>query len=42
MTQSGRLLNAPINTPAPGTGALNTKVSPNGAMVALLGGAPWC
>ena len=34
MTQSGLLLNPPINTPAPGTGALNTKVSPNGAMVA--------
>jgi hypothetical protein len=34
MTQSGRLLNAPIDTPAPGTGALNAKVSPNGALVA--------
>jgi hypothetical protein len=34
MTQSGRLLNAPINTPAPGTGAMNSKVSPNGALVA--------
>jgi hypothetical protein len=34
MTQSGRLLNAPINTPAPGTGALDAKVSPNGALVA--------
>jgi hypothetical protein len=34
MSQSGRLLNAPINTPAPGTGALDAKVSPNGALVA--------
>jgi hypothetical protein len=34
MTQSGGLLNPPINTPAPGTGALNAKVSPNGALVA--------
>ncbi len=34
MTQSGRLLNAPINTPAPGTGAIDAKVSPNGALVA--------
>jgi len=34
MTQSGQLLNAPINTPAPGTGAINAKVSPNGALVA--------
>ena len=34
MSQSGRLLNAPINTPAPGTGAMDAKVSPNGALVA--------
>ena len=34
MSQSGGLLNAPINTPAPGTGAMHAKVSPNGALVA--------
>jgi hypothetical protein len=34
MTQSGGLLNAPINTPAPGTGALDPKVSPDGRYVA--------
>jgi hypothetical protein len=34
MRQSGRLLNPPINTPAPGTGAINAKVSPNGRLVA--------
>src|SRR3954451_5233934 len=34
MTQSGGLLNAPIDTPAPGTGALGATVSPNGALVA--------
>jgi hypothetical protein len=34
MTQNGGLLNAPINTPAPGTGAIDGKVSPNGALVA--------
>ena len=34
MTQSGALLNPPINTPAPGTGALNAKVSPDGRLVA--------
>jgi hypothetical protein len=34
MTQSGALLNAPINTPAPGTGAIDGKVSPDGALVA--------
>jgi hypothetical protein len=34
IAQSGRLLNAPINTPAPGTGAIGAKVSPNGALVA--------
>ena len=32
MTQSGRLLNPPINTPAPGTGAIDGKVSPDGAV----------
>jgi hypothetical protein len=35
MTQSGRLLNTPINTPAPGpAGALDARLSPNGALVA--------
>jgi hypothetical protein len=34
MTQSGGLLNPPINTPAPGTGAIDAKVSPDGALVA--------
>jgi hypothetical protein len=34
MTQSGTLLNAPINTPAPGTGAIDAKVSPDGRLVA--------
>jgi hypothetical protein len=34
MTQSGRLLNQPINTPAPGTGALDAKISPDGQLVA--------
>ncbi len=34
MTQSGALLNPPINTPAPGTGAIDAKVSPDGALVA--------
>ena len=34
MTQSGRLLNAPIDTPAPGTGAIDGKVSPDGKLVA--------
>jgi hypothetical protein len=35
MTQSGRLLNPPINTPAPGpAGALDAKVSPDGQLVA--------
>jgi hypothetical protein len=34
MTQSGALLNAPINTPAPGTGAIDAKLSPDGALVA--------
>ena len=34
MTQSGVLLNPPINTPAPGTGAIDARVSPNGQLVA--------
>jgi hypothetical protein len=35
MTQSGQLLNAPINTPAPGpAGALDARLSPNGGLVA--------
>jgi hypothetical protein len=34
MTQSGKLLNAPINTPAPGTGAIDARISPNGQLVA--------
>jgi hypothetical protein len=34
MTQSGTLLNPPINTPAPGTGAIDAKVSPDGRLVA--------
>jgi hypothetical protein len=35
MSQSGRLLNTPINTPAPGpAGALDARLSPNGALVA--------
>jgi hypothetical protein len=34
MSQNGGLLNAPINTPAPGTGAIDARVSPNGALVA--------
>ena len=34
MTQSGALLNPPIDTPAPGTGAIDAKVSPDGALVA--------
>ncbi len=35
MTQSGGLLNAPFNTPAPGpAGALDAKISPNGQLVA--------
>ena len=34
MRQNGQLLNPPINTPAPGTGAINAKVSPNGRLVA--------
>jgi hypothetical protein len=35
MTQSGRLLNTPINTPAPGpAGALDARISPDGRLVA--------
>ncbi|MFL5831240.1 MAG: hypothetical protein ACJ76X_15105 [Solirubrobacteraceae bacterium] len=34
MHQNGGLLNAPINTPAPGTGATDARVSPNGQFVA--------
>jgi hypothetical protein len=34
MSQSGALLNAPINTPAPGTGAIDARISPDGALVA--------
>jgi hypothetical protein len=35
MSQSGALLNAPINTPAPGpAGALDARLSPNGSLVA--------
>jgi hypothetical protein len=34
MSQSGALLNPPINTPAPGTGAIDGKVSPDGTLVA--------
>ena len=35
MTQSGQLLNTPINTPAPGpSGAIDARLSPNGSLVA--------
>jgi hypothetical protein len=34
MSQSGMLLNAPVDTPAPGSGAIDAKVSPNGSLVA--------
>jgi hypothetical protein len=34
MRQNGQLLNAPINTPAPGTGAIDARVSPDGRLVA--------
>lgn len=34
MSQNGGLLNPPINTPAPGTGAIDARVSPNGQLVA--------
>jgi hypothetical protein len=34
MHQNGGLVNAPINTPAPGTGAIDARVSPDGQLVA--------
>jgi dipeptidyl aminopeptidase/acylaminoacyl peptidase len=34
MHQNGGLLNAPIDTPAPGTGAIDARVSPDGQLVA--------
>jgi hypothetical protein len=34
MHQNGGLVNPPINTPAPGTGALDARVSPDGQLVA--------
>jgi len=34
MHQNGGLVNAPINTPAPGTGAIDARVSPDGQFVA--------
>jgi hypothetical protein len=34
MHQNGGLLNGPINTPAPGTGAIDARVSPDGRLVA--------
>ncbi|MGZ6616744.1 MAG: TolB family protein [Solirubrobacteraceae bacterium] len=34
MHQNGGLLNTPINTPAPGTGAIDARVSPDGKLVA--------
>src|SRR5919197_5068691 len=34
MHQNGGLLNPPINTPAPGTGAIDARVSPDGSLVA--------
>ena len=34
MHENGGLVNAPINTPAPGTGAIDARVSPNGQLVA--------
>ena len=34
MHQNGGLLNPPINTPAPGTGAIDARVSPDGQLVA--------
>jgi hypothetical protein len=48
MQRSGRLLNRPISTPAPGTGAIDAKVSPNGKLVAywfstaVPGSCPFC
>src|SRR3954453_13630572 len=32
MTQNGGLLTPPINTPAPGTGAIDAKISPDGKL----------
>jgi hypothetical protein len=34
MHQNGELLNPPINTPAPGTGAIDAKISPDGSLAA--------
>jgi hypothetical protein len=34
MHQNGGLINPPINTPAPGTGAIDARVSPDGQLVA--------
>jgi hypothetical protein len=34
MHQNGGLLNPPVNTPAPGTGAIDARVSPDGRLVA--------
>src|SRR5271165_2018412 len=34
MNQNGGLVNPPINTPAPGTGAIDARVSPDGTLVA--------
>ncbi len=34
MHEDGELVNPPINTPAPGTGAIDARVSPNGQLVA--------
>ena len=34
MHQNGGLVNGPINTPAPGTGAIDARVSPDGQLVA--------
>ena len=34
MSQNGGLFNPPINTPAPGTGAIDARVSPDGQLVA--------
>jgi hypothetical protein len=34
MHQNGELLNAPVNTPAPGTGAIDAKISPDGTLAA--------
>ena len=40
MRQNGELLNPPIDTPAPGTGALDARVSPDGRLVAPTGSRP--